>query len=162
MIVVSDTSPLNYLVLIQAEHVLPEVFGQVLIPPTVYSELQRAGTPDAVRVWAANPPPWLVIRKPATLDTSLDLDPGETEAISLATEVHADQLLVDDRKAREVACRLGVATTGTLGVLAVAASRGLLSFREAIECLRRTNFRISEQVVGQIIARFDPNKPGQQ
>lgn len=49
MIVVSDTSPLNYLVLIYEIEVLPKLFEQVYIPPSVIVELTRLKTPDPVR-----------------------------------------------------------------------------------------------------------------
>ncbi len=62
MIVVSDTSPINYLVLIEADHVLPVLFGKVVAPPAVISELQHQKTPAKVSAWAASPPAWLEIR----------------------------------------------------------------------------------------------------
>ncbi len=49
MIVVSDTSPLSYLVLIEEVEVLPAIFGRVVIPPAVVEELQAPGAPDAVK-----------------------------------------------------------------------------------------------------------------
>ena len=91
MIVVADTSPLNYLVLIGHIEVLPYFYQRVLIPPFVWEELQDANTPDMVRVWAARPPAWLEqhsLRNPP--DASLNfLDRGEREAITLALEVGA-------------------------------------------------------------------------
>ncbi len=58
MIVVSDTSPLNYLVLIGADQVLPSLFGRVLTPPEVLAEMQHAKAPPQVSAWAQNPPAW--------------------------------------------------------------------------------------------------------
>jgi predicted nucleic acid-binding protein len=57
MQVVADTSPLNYLVLLQQETLFPTVYGQVVIPPAVQAELQRSRTLAAVRQWMAHPPP---------------------------------------------------------------------------------------------------------
>ena len=62
MIVVSDTSPLNYLVLIGHVEILPTLFGRVLVPPAVMAELQQSGTPEPVRRWAGMPPGWLETR----------------------------------------------------------------------------------------------------
>jgi len=73
VIVVSDTSPLNYLVLIEQVQVLPVLFGRVVVPPAVMAELQHAGTPAVVRAWAASPPPWLEIRPPASTKPLLAL-----------------------------------------------------------------------------------------
>jgi predicted nucleic acid-binding protein len=56
MIVVSDTSPLNYLVLIGEVDLLPKLFAKVYIPPSVIEELTRLKTPDVVRTWAQSPP----------------------------------------------------------------------------------------------------------
>ena len=64
MIVVSDTSPLNYLVLIEEVEVLPAIFGRVVVPPAVVEELQAPGTPDAVKAGIAAHPSWLEVRNP--------------------------------------------------------------------------------------------------
>ena len=56
MIVVSDTSPFNYLVLIEAVEILSAIFGRILVTPAVVEVLQAPETPDAVKAWIANPP----------------------------------------------------------------------------------------------------------
>lgn len=103
MIVVSDTSPLNYLVLIGQVEVLPKLFGRVVIPSAVSTEMQRTRTPDAVRGWIANPPVWLDILTPLKLDDTIQSGTGEVEAISLALELRSELLLMDDRAARRAA-----------------------------------------------------------
>jgi len=95
MIVIADTTPVNYLVLIEAADLLPRLFGQVLIPPAVLAELKDPETPSQVRAWLANTPSWLRVQ---TLrfqpGPELDyLDAGEREAIALAEELKADQIL---------------------------------------------------------------------
>jgi hypothetical protein len=79
MIVVADTTPLNYLMLIGEIDLLPRLFGRVLIPFAVFEELNQAETPSAVRNWMANPPPWLEVRIPRSRPAdALDyLDQGE-------------------------------------------------------------------------------------
>ena len=64
MLVVADTSPLNYLVWIQQETLLPILYDRVVIPPAVYEELQRPETPHVVRQWGAHSPRWLTIQPP--------------------------------------------------------------------------------------------------
>ena len=64
MIVVCDVGPLHYLVLIGAEHVLPELFTRVLTPPVVLLEMSRPETPEPVRRWAGSPPQWLEVKQP--------------------------------------------------------------------------------------------------
>jgi predicted nucleic acid-binding protein len=54
------------------------------------------------------------------------LDNGEAEAIALATELHPESVLLDDKLARQMARRLGVPVTGTLGVLLRAKQVGLI------------------------------------
>ena len=61
MIVVSDTSPINYLVLIGEIELLAQLFTRVLAPETVARELLHPGAPEAVRRWANQPPAWFEI-----------------------------------------------------------------------------------------------------
>jgi predicted nucleic acid-binding protein len=119
MIVVADTSPLNYFVQIGCESVLSSLYQRVLIPPSVLEELGHAGAPKIVGEWLLDLPSWIEVRGTAAPpDAALaDLDPGEREAIQLAQEQRADLLLIDERRGRLVAKRHGLATTGTLGVL---------------------------------------------
>jgi predicted nucleic acid-binding protein len=61
MIIVSNTSPLNYLILIGHINLLPELFQQIIIPQAVYNELFDREAPSLVRNWIATPPDWLKI-----------------------------------------------------------------------------------------------------
>jgi predicted nucleic acid-binding protein len=153
MIVVSDTSPLNYLILIRHEHVLPALFGRVAIPPAVLHELSHPAAPGAVRAWAAAPPAWLEVLSPTALDPALKLGPGETAAISLAKEILADAVLIDERKGLVAAQRLGLFVTGTLGVLEAAAEKGLIQLPDAVGALRQTSFRVTEQLLADALQR---------
>jgi len=62
MIIVSDTTPLHYLILIGEQDLLPSLFGRVIIPQAVVMELQRSETPETVRKWMSSPPAWLEVR----------------------------------------------------------------------------------------------------
>lgn len=150
MIVVSDTSPLNYLVLIEEVEVLPAIFGRVVVPPAVIDELQGPRAPDALEPWIAAPPSWLEIRSPESSGTSLALGRGEREAICLASELSA-LCLIDDRKARREAERMGVRVTGLLGVLAEARDRGLIDAEVVVERLTMTSFRASRALIAAIL-----------
>ncbi len=155
MIVVSNTSPLNYLVLIQSVDVLHELFGSVVIPRAVATELSDSATPEPVRSWIANPPDWLDIRIPSTQDVGLQLHPGERDALSLALEFDASLILVDDLVARRVARELGLSVTGTVGVLDRAAERGLIDLPATVEALRRTSYRIREEVLDSLLENHE-------
>lgn len=98
MLVVSDTSPLNYLVLIGQDRLLPALFTRVVTAPAVIAELGHPGSPATVRAWAASLPGWLEVRSPQALHPSLHLGLGETQAISLAAELRADAVLIDERQ----------------------------------------------------------------
>lgn len=149
MIVVSDTSPLNYLILIGEEYILTKLFGRVVIPQAVFDELQDAGASLQVRGWSQNPPDWVTVRQPTLIPAnSLDLlDKGEREAILLAQELSADLLLVDDKQARQAAVNLGVAITGTVGIIDKAARADLIDLKTVIAKLQKTNFFISDDLV---------------
>lgn len=153
MMVVSDTSPLNYLVLIQAIDVLPRLFDRVVIPPAVLDELRHPNSPADVQRWAAAPPAWLDVQAPSQADPALQLGAGETAAIALALELSADQFLVDDRQARTAAAARGLAVAGTLGVLLAASARSLVDFHQAITRLKQTTFHASP-AVWQALARL--------
>lgn len=153
MIVVADTSPLNYLVLIGHIEVLPYFYQRVLIPPSVWEELQDSGTPDPVRAWTTQPPDWLErhpLRNPP--DSSLSfLDRGEREAIALALEVGADRLIADETLAREEAKRRNVSVIGRLGVLRNAARANLLLLPDALSKLQQTNFYVAPELIRSLL-----------
>lgn len=154
--VVSDTSPLHYLVECEAIEILPVLFQEILIPPTVHRELQHQRTPPRVRAWAQSLPAWVKVRAPAVLDDSLNVDEGEKEAICLAREVKAVAILMDDRKGRAEAVRCGLRVAGTIGLLEAAAGRGLLDFAVSIQRLRQTNARLDEELIQAALTRNRP------
>ena len=153
MIVVADASPLRYLILIEHAHVLPAMYGQVIVPPAVVTELTRDRTPNLVKKWFEDRQNWLRVQGPTHTSARVrqDLGEGEREAIELALEVAADALLVDDRDARHEAQRLGVAVLGTLRVLADASEHGFADLAVAFSRLRKTNFRASDQLLNQLL-----------
>ena len=154
MIVVSDTSPLNYLVLVEADRFLPDLFGQVAAPPAVLAEMQHSGAPAKVKEWAASPPAWLQIRTPAGFCFHFPrLGPGESEAIALAQQFNADILLMDERDGTVVARRLGLTVAGTLSVLELAAERGFLLLPAVIAELCRTTFRAPQSLIAEMLRR---------
>lgn len=134
MTVVSNTSPINYLILIEGIDILPKLFGKITIPQAVYDELQAAEAPKPVQNWIRNSPNWLEIhsRKFPENDLTGLLDPGESEAILLSQELNASLLILDDMKARKIAIDKELIVTGTLGVLDQLASRKLVNLTEAI------------------------------
>jgi predicted nucleic acid-binding protein len=115
-VIVADTSPLSYHVLIGLIDVLPKLFNRVLVPDEVIRELRASAAPPDVRAWAEALPEWIDV-SPAGQADSEDmphLDPGERAAITLA-QVHPHTLLViDDAAGRREAARRGIVCTGTV------------------------------------------------
>lgn len=154
---ISDTGPINYLVLIGHIDLLPELFAKVILPAAVQSELTSRRAPSAIRRWAESAPVWIEILdepEPQFDDALLKgIDSGEKAAILSAIATQADLLLMDDRRGVRAAERLGLNVTGTLGVLDLAAHRGLIDFKEAVRLLRGTNFRIPEVLVDTLLKK---------
>jgi predicted nucleic acid-binding protein len=158
-LVIADTGPINYLVLIGNIDVLPRMFEKIALPLAVQTELSDPLAPLPVRHWIASPPAWLEIHNTAGLPRVSGLDEGETAAIALAESLHADLLLIDERNGVRVARRRGLRVTGTLGVLDLAAERGLLDFAVAIDKLERTTFRRPESVLEALLKKHRGGQP---
>lgn len=153
MLVVSDTSPITNLLRIGRLGLLHDVFGQVIIPQTVYDELCELPHQQL----AIDGEPWLIIRSAGQLNlvTTLkeELDAGEAEAIALAIEIKADYLIIDELKGRHKAEALGVRIVGLLGVLIQAKQAGyLLAVKPVlIELKDRAGFRIHETLYQRVL-----------
>ncbi len=153
-VVVADTSPLNYLLLIGEIAILQALYGELLIPPEVLAELSDVDAPPEVLKWIRVRPAWLQVRHRRTVedDPALRrLDPGERAAILLAQEESDVLLLIDDAAGRSEARRYGIPTTGTLGILRAAAIRELLDLPAALKSLTATNFRVSQILVDELL-----------
>jgi predicted nucleic acid-binding protein len=151
MMVVSNTTPLNYFALIDLQDILPALFGRVLIPEAVWRELNSSAAPPPVKDWLGTRPSWLDRRIVSQISPDLQqLDPGEREAIALAQSVDASLVLLDERRGRRVARGLGLAVSGTLGVLDLAARRGLVDLEDALRRLERTNFRATPRLLQRV------------
>jgi predicted nucleic acid-binding protein len=162
VIVVSDTTPLNYLILTATVHVLPAIFGRVYAPSAVLGELSHARSPEAVRAFAASPPEWLTVQDPLQVVPTLKLGGGETAAIALAEELRADWVLLDERKGSRVAQGRGLRVAGTLTILEEAGARGLLDYEETRDRLvNQTTFYATEEVLRESERRFQQRKQSQ-
>jgi len=153
MIVVSDTSPLNYLVQLGIIEILPQLYDAVIILPEVHRELTASKTPDSVREWIAMPPDWLEIRQNTGLVIDDRIDPGECAAIALAIELKPDYFAVDDSNAREIALEYQLEIIGTVGIIERAYQAGLLNLKDTLDQLLQTNFFISKTVIKLVLDR---------
>jgi len=154
--IVADTSPLNYLVLINQIDLLPQLYGRSLISESVRAELSAPGTPQIVRTWAANLPEWIEVSTAAGRDDeSLSrLHPGERDAIKLALNVRAKTVLMDERHGRREAEKRSLSVIGTLGVLTAAHELDLVDLIAALNSLRQTSFHVSPKLLASIALKY--------
>jgi predicted nucleic acid-binding protein len=158
MKVVADTSPINYLVLVDCVDVLRQLYTRIVIPDEVFKELIAAGAPPRVAAWIRTQPAWIEVRAAPVGDpfrlqaAEPDLDAGEVAAIQLALAEHDSLLLIDEAAGRAVASRLGVANTGTLGVLLAGAQEGMIDLKASFDRLQRTNFRNGRVLIDKLLA----------
>ncbi len=152
--VVSDTGPLQYLLLIDCITVLPQLFERVMIPMAVRNEMLASRTPEVLRQWILNAPDWLDIKQNPAPDPNLSLarlDEGERSVVQLALSVKASLVLMDDRAGVFAAEQKGLLVTGTLGILDLAANYGLLDIEASIQRLTATNFRYSQVLIDRTL-----------
>ena len=151
-VVIADTSPINYLILIGEAEVLHRLYQRLVIPEAVFTELVDVEAPAIVRTWMRNHPEWLEIRDVPVLSSGLlELDAGEAAAISLAESESDVLLLIDEKAGRLEATRRGIPNTGTLGVLRKAAIDGVIDLPSALDRLRRSNFRVSKALLEELL-----------
>ncbi len=141
---VSNTSCLIALETIRRLDLLGDVYQEVLIPPAVAAE------------WGMVAPPWLKVQnlgdQALAQVLSLQLGPGEAEAIALAMEIGAGRLLSDDQQARRMATSLQVTITGTVGIILRAKLQGLLpEVRVVLDELRASGFWLSDSLYQQAL-----------
>lgn len=154
MIVVADSSPLIALINIAHVDVLPGLFTRIVIPPEVHRELLDSRRPDEIRSFAATLPDWLEVRTPIATVAIKGLLPGESSAISLALELGADRLVIDEAAGRHAATSWGIIVVGTIGILIAAAQRRLVDLERAFERLKSTDFWISPRFLDEQLTLF--------
>ena len=143
-IVIADASCLIVLTKIDELDVLRRLYGTVLTTPVVAAEFGRP-LPAWIRLESARNS-----RQEQELATQLDA--GESSAIALGLEIPGSTAILDDYKARQVADRLGVQLTGTLGMLIKATKMGVVpALRPLLDRIRETDFRFSRELEMQAL-----------
>ena len=157
MIVISDTSVLSGLIKIQRLSLLKDIFSEIIIPPAVLSELEelrRFGFGLSPFEQAS----WVIIKEPADASEvgkfEQVLDRGEAEAITLAIELKADFLLLDEKKGRSIAEMEGLTVVGLAGILIRAKKLSLIpEVKPLLDDLVKHNFRISKALYEVVLKR---------
>jgi uncharacterized protein len=164
MAIVSNSSPLVCYAKIGRLDLLRVLFEHVVIPPAVYTEVvvRGANRPGAADVANAA---WIqtqALAQPHLVESiGGHLDRGEAEAIALALEIHQRDLLIDDDDGRMVAKRQGLSVIGSVGVLLVARSAGLLTsndVRVLLDALRDAGLYLSYALYRQILAQSETTR----
>jgi predicted nucleic acid-binding protein len=152
-IVVADTSPVRYLVRIGEIDLLSRLFKKIFVPSVVADELRHPSAPVAVRGWINQPPGWLEVLPAGDCDDPAlsALDDGEKSAIALGLLLKADLILIDERRGAAAAMRKGFEVAGTLGVLDLAAERGMVDLAAALARLGNTNFRYRKELFADLL-----------
>ena len=156
MIIVSNKSPLVNLAVIGQLALLQQLYGKIIIPQAVYDEIviEGAGQPGATEVKTFD---WIeaqeVTDRILVTSLELELDSGEAEAIALAVSLKADLLLLDERKGRVVASRLGLNYIGLLGVLIEAKNQHLINEVKPVmdDLIGKAGFWISQQLYHYVL-----------
>ncbi len=145
LVVISNTSPIQYLYQLGVLSLLPELFSSICVPEAVATELQT-GRERNVSLPDPEDLPWLEVRRvqqPAFLPLVTHLGDGEKEVLALGLELPGSLLLLDDRDARRHADVLALKVTGTLGILLLAKERGKLdAVRPMLDRLDDLRFRL--------------------
>jgi predicted nucleic acid-binding protein len=157
MIVVSDTSALSNLALVDHLWLLEAIYQIVIIPDAVAAELLVASHPKIPAILQLN---WIQTQSLNSsqladqLQQERGLDVGEANAIALALELQADDLLMDERLGRQEAIRLGLSIVGILGILLVAKQRNLIPQVRLVmdELINQAGFRVSVQLYQRVLA----------
>lgn len=155
MIIISDTTPISSLLQINELELLPKLYQQIIIPTTVFNELQILETRGfSIQDGINNG--WIKIKTSQSYDLIHELlatlDPGESEAIALAIELQADYLLMDEKEGRQEARMRAIPIIGTLGILLEAKKQGLISnVQHKLDALRNINYWISEELYHRVL-----------
>ena len=165
MIIVSDTSVVKNLTAVHQLELLPQLYDRVILPEAVYRELADIDppVPGTLEVQTAT---WLEVRQVVNrevverLQNEVKLDPGESEAIALSLELGADLLLIDERRGRAEANRLGVRIIGLLGILVEAKQRNLIvTLKPLMDTLiAMAEFRVSSALYDRILEMVDETR----
>ena len=152
--VIVNTTPIIALALIGKLKLLQQLYGEVVIPPAVWAEI-NAGGPGSVGVGELQEATYIrtvSLSDPRRADLLSDLDRGEAEVLALAQEMNADLVIIDERLARRHAKRLGLALTGVLGVLLKAKERGFIpAIGPWVDRLRKGGIHLGDEIVAEAL-----------
>lgn len=154
---VINTSPAIHLhaVLPGGLALLPRLIGEVIVPFEVGTELAAGAGRDETWNRMQSVPGITLRRAPVPLHPLLraQLDAGEAAVIQTALNEGIATVILDERKARRIALAMGLAVTGTLGILVQAKLAGhLSSVRDAIRTLKQRGIWLDEALLARALS----------
>lgn len=153
MVVVSDTSIISNLIQLERVRLLHELFGEIIIPQSVYNELSVIQSHSEF----LDKTKWVnvktVKKSPLYEELLKKLDSGEAESIVLSIELKADLLLVDEKRGRRIASSYGVKISGLIGVLIKAKEQSLIKSIKPLldKLIYEVGFRINPKLYSEIL-----------
>jgi uncharacterized protein len=156
VIVVSNTSPIINLAMVGELDLLQKLYSKITIPEAVRREIaiEGAGQPGASEVETLD---WIevcqVVDRTAVALLQAELDDGEAEAIALAVELEADLVLLDERKGRAIAGRLGLKFVGLLALLIEAKQKGAIAAVKPVvdSLIEKAGFWINAELYNRVL-----------
>lgn len=150
--VILNNTPLVALYVLERLDILRDLFGEVMIPPAVHAEFMAIDR--ARRESALTNAAWIKVRSlahPRRVLAFTGLDEGEAAVLGLAEEL-GGTVVIDERKARRYAKRLGLPLTGTIGLLLLAKERHLLtSVRTALDTLLAAGLHLNPDLITEAL-----------
>ena len=152
MLIVADSSALIALAICDGVSLLDQLFGEIRVPQAVFDEVTIEGKPAAAtlrgyladKVTASDMADFVI--------AAVGLGEGELEAMALYKRLHADYLLIDDRRARKIARLNQTKITGSQGVLLLAKHEGVVErVAPFLERLRASDIRVSEKLINRTL-----------
>lgn len=157
MIVISNTSPIISLSTVGKLHLIQQQYKEIIIPNSVFDEITSgAGRPGSTELASAQ---WIKSlpvqnnQKVVDLVRNENLDPGEAAVIALGLELQAQRLILDEKRARKVASKLGFDHVGVLGILVKAKHDGTLSSIRPVlnELINQAGYRLGKELYDKVL-----------
>jgi predicted nucleic acid-binding protein len=158
MIVVSDTTPITYLLQIKHEFLLQRLYNKLIVPTAVWDELLQftQTRKEAGQLFQED---WVTVENPSSLiklPEQSDIGKGEWKALSLATELGADLVLMNKRLGTSLARQLNLKTIGLLGILIEAKrEKHIPAVKSLLDSLIAKRFFLTKDLYNKILLNIN-------
>ncbi len=154
--VVVNNTPLVGLWNLGRLDLLTALFESVVIPSAVEKEFLAKGDPGRAEALRASGVTTISVRDTRLARGFVGVDIGEAEVLALGHQLGSSLLLIDDKKARNLAERLGYKVTGTVGVLLAAKKTGLVeAVRPLLSGLQDSGLYLAPNLIEQALLLAD-------